>query len=157
MPLRHQVMPADNLPQITSTGNRISLDLRVICEVLSMTPDTSVWRNQRAYDFFDDLPVEGLAWECLRRDEGYQGLYQDLVQAKAETAPLPREAEQRWGLRFPGKAGFALHITACALVAFSRSCCFDPDAMPRIPPTSLTPPTDRYRRESPCSRRSLCR
>lgn len=67
-----------------------------------MKPDTSRWRERFNYDFFDDLPVEGLAWECLRRDEYYQSLYHNLVSAKVETEPLPQEAERRWGLRFRG-------------------------------------------------------
>jgi hypothetical protein len=64
-------------------------------------PDTSRWRDHRSYDFFDTLPIEGLAWECLRRHEPYQRLYHNLVSTKTETQPLSREAEQRWGLRFP--------------------------------------------------------
>lgn len=65
-----------------------------------MKPDTSRWRDSASYDYFDDLSVEGLAWECLRRDETYQDHYQSLVKAGSDADPLPREVEQRWGLRF---------------------------------------------------------
>ncbi|MFG1193457.1 transcriptional regulator domain-containing protein, partial [Xanthobacter flavus] len=44
-----------------------------------MKPDTSRWREDASYGYFDALSVEGLAWECLRRDEAYQDHYQSLV------------------------------------------------------------------------------
>ena len=69
-----------------------------------MRPDTSDWRNDSSYEFFDTLPIEGLAWECLRRSSPYQDHYTSLVDAGAETLPLPHEAQQRWGLRFPRNA-----------------------------------------------------
>jgi hypothetical protein len=50
------------------------------------------------------LPVEGLAWECLRRYVPYQELYIGLVNAAAEAAPLPKDAQQLWGLRFRRQA-----------------------------------------------------
>ncbi|MFG1480522.1 DUF6499 domain-containing protein [Xanthobacter sp. V4C-4] len=65
-----------------------------------MKPDTSHWRDNASYDYFDDLSVEGLAWECLRRDEAYQDHYQSIVTTGTDAEPLPREVEQRWGLRF---------------------------------------------------------
>ncbi|MGX5804839.1 transcriptional regulator domain-containing protein [Bradyrhizobium sp. Arg314] len=65
-----------------------------------MKPDTSRWRDNTSYDFFDSLPVEGLAWECLRRWNSYQRLYAALARSGAETQPFPTEAQKRWGLRF---------------------------------------------------------
>ena len=65
---------------------------------LNMKPDTSRWRETNTYDFFDRLPVEGLAWECLRRHEPYQQHYQALVAAKAESAPFSPDAQRQWGL-----------------------------------------------------------
>ena len=44
-----------------------------------MRPDTSNWRDDRSYDFLDALPIEGLAWECLRRHLPYQDHYATLV------------------------------------------------------------------------------
>jgi hypothetical protein len=65
-----------------------------------MKPDTSHWRDHRRYAFFDSLPAEGLAWECLRRDKPYQAYYRQLANAGTCNLPLPSEAERRWGLRF---------------------------------------------------------
>ena len=70
-----------------------------------MRPDTRDWRDDSRYDYFDSLPVEGLAWECLRRFVPYQQLYSRLVNAATEAAPLPKDAEQLWGLRFRRQAG----------------------------------------------------
>ncbi|WP_457153660.1 transcriptional regulator domain-containing protein [Mesorhizobium sp. P5_C1] len=71
-----------------------------------MRPDTSHWRDNASYDYFDTLPVEGLAWECLRRHEPYQRHYQALLTTRAEKAPFHLETQRLWGLRFPGQAGF---------------------------------------------------
>ena len=65
-----------------------------------MKPDISRWRDHRSYDFYDSLPPEGLAWECLRRDKSYQAYYRRLTKAGAKDLPLPPDAEQCWGLRF---------------------------------------------------------
>ncbi|MER8646566.1 DUF6499 domain-containing protein [Mesorhizobium sp. M1252] len=71
-----------------------------------MRPDTSHWRDNDSYDYFDTLPIEGLAWECLRRHEPYQRHYQALLTTRAEKAPFQPETQRLWGLRFPGQAGF---------------------------------------------------
>ncbi|MHA7772203.1 transcriptional regulator domain-containing protein [Roseibium sp. M-1] len=86
-----------------------------------MKPDTSRWRDRRSYDFFDRLNIEGLAWECLRRDEPYQDLYDRLVLRKAEMQPLSQEAERRWGLRFRGQTRPAGDGSTGVLVARRRS------------------------------------
>ncbi|MGV1837334.1 transcriptional regulator domain-containing protein [Rhizobium rhizogenes] len=67
-----------------------------------MKPDTSRWHDSDAYAFFDTLPVEGLAWECLRRHEPYQQYYRKLVRTEQESVPFSPDAQRRWGLRFPG-------------------------------------------------------
>jgi hypothetical protein len=85
-----------------------------------MKPDTSRWRDHRSYDFFDTLPIEGLAWECLRRHEPYHDFYHGLVKAKLETVPLPGEAERRWGLRFLGQTGFVRSGAKDSLVPICR-------------------------------------
>ena len=86
-----------------------------------MRPDTSDWRNDRSYDFLDTLPIEGLAWECLRRHHPYQDQYASLVRARTETLPLPHEQQQRWGLRFPCKARPFRSAATGDLVAVERS------------------------------------
>ena len=73
-----------------------------------MGPDTSKWRNKDSYDFYDELSVEGIAWECLRRDLDYQARFADIVTQKAERTPFEEEAQHRWGLRFSGRPK-ALH------------------------------------------------
>ncbi|MER9713296.1 DUF6499 domain-containing protein [Mesorhizobium sp. M0174] len=69
-----------------------------------MKPNTSRWRDNNSYDFFDSLPIEGLAWECLRRSDAYHRAYLGLVHSRTEREPFPAEAQKRWGLRFPGTA-----------------------------------------------------
>ncbi|AZO31498.1 MULTISPECIES: DUF6499 domain-containing protein [unclassified Mesorhizobium] len=69
-----------------------------------MKLDTSHWRDNSSYEFFDDLPIEGLAWECLRRSGSYQRHYLALVREGIERDPFPTEAQKRWGLRFRGPA-----------------------------------------------------
>ncbi|RWR31908.1 hypothetical protein D2T31_02785 [Sinirhodobacter populi] len=86
-----------------------------------MRPDTSSWRNHEGYDYFDGLPVEGLAWECLRRQEPYQAHYSRLVTAGDEAAPLSKEAESRWGLRFRCASGSVRRRARCFLVPGGRS------------------------------------
>ncbi|WP_051357372.1 transcriptional regulator domain-containing protein [Azorhizobium doebereinerae] len=68
-----------------------------------MKPDTSRRRDDASYDYFDNLSVEGLAWECLRRDEAYQDHYLSLVITGAGAEPLLREVEQRWGSNFAAR------------------------------------------------------
>ena len=84
-----------------------------------MGPDTSKWRNQDSYDFYDELSVEGIAWECLRRDLGYQASFADIVTQKAVRAPFEEEAQHRWGLRFSGRPE-ALHPRSARNLVASR-------------------------------------
>lgn len=68
-----------------------------------MKPDTSRWRDQDQYEFYDALPVEGVAWECLRRNATYQASFDDHVAQGTGHLPLVDDALHRWGLRFPGR------------------------------------------------------
>lgn len=97
-----------------------------------MRPDTRDWRNDSRYDYFDRLQVEGLAWECLRRYVPYQELYSGLVNAATEAAPLPKDAEQLWGLRFRCQAGPICTRSGNTLVAVQRCRCSPLDTPPRI-------------------------
>ena len=65
-----------------------------------MVPDTSRWKTSPEYDFMDDLGGGDLAWECLRRNSGYQKDYSNLLRNARTDAPLPQEMSRRWGLRF---------------------------------------------------------
>lgn len=69
-----------------------------------MRPDASNWRDRDRYDYLDGLSVEGLAWECLRRNEDYQREYRALVERDEQEQPMTDAALRRWGLRFRGKA-----------------------------------------------------
>ena len=57
------------------------------------------WRNDHAYDHFDDLDLSGLAWECLRRNATYRADYE----RKRQDGGVPSD----WGLRFPCRSGLA--------------------------------------------------
>lgn len=101
-----------------------------VCEAPFMKPDTSRWRDHSSYDFLDNLSTEGLAWECLRRSRDYQQHYKLLVAKGTHGVPFEPEAQQRWGLRFPGKARSIRPEAIRVLVAARRSrraypgCCF---------------------------------
>ncbi|MDH4993155.1 DUF6499 domain-containing protein [Aquamicrobium lusatiense] len=90
-----------------------------------MRPDTSCWRDKKNYDFFDDLAIEGLAWECLRRHQPYQHQYQALVAASAEMEPFSPEVQQQWGLRFSRTTKFVRFNPKGILV--SRCCTLSSD------------------------------
>lgn len=98
-----------------------------------MKPNTSLWRDSNSYDFFDGLPIEGLAWECLRRSNSYQRYYQALAIAGAQEEPFAPEAQRRWGLRFPGQARYVGVGAGRSVVTSRRSGCVDPHAVSRIP------------------------
>ncbi|WP_371687476.1 transcriptional regulator domain-containing protein [Thalassococcus sp. S3] len=53
------------------------------------------WRNESDYDYFDNLDLGGLAWECLRRNARYRAAYPAMSRRSALT----------WGLRFPCRSG----------------------------------------------------
>lgn len=83
-----------------------------------MKPDTSRWRDQEQYEFYDAQPVEGVAWECLRRNASYQASFDDLVAQGAGHLPFADDVQHRWGLRFPGRprlfrARPTGHLVAC--------------------------------------------
>ncbi|CDX24441.1 conserved hypothetical protein [Mesorhizobium sp. ORS 3324] len=100
-----------------------------------MKPDTTHWRDNSSYDFFDDLPIEGLAWECLRRSDSYQRHYQALVREGIERDPFPTEAQERWGLRFRGPTRFVCIETRRSVVTARQSRGGDPHGIARIPVT----------------------
>ncbi|WP_407866611.1 transcriptional regulator domain-containing protein [Phyllobacterium phragmitis] len=120
---QQRVMPAGRLPSTCVCRNQFPSTYGIQAGSWHMRPDTSNWRNRESYDSFEALPVEGLAWECLRRCEPYQQYYQELVAANTENAPLPEEAQRRWGLRFPGAAQPFLFVSTGALDTFCRSEC----------------------------------
>jgi hypothetical protein len=67
-----------------------------------MGPDPSKWRDASAYDFVDDLPVDALAWEFLRRNPAYQKHYREIVESGADSEAADEAIRLHWGLRFRG-------------------------------------------------------
>ncbi|UCI09507.1 transcriptional regulator domain-containing protein [Mesorhizobium sp. B1-1-8] len=98
-----------------------------------MKPNTSRWRDANSYDFFDSLPIEGLAWECLRRSGSYQKYYLALMAAGTEETPFPPQAQRLWGLRFPGQTRSVGIDARRSLVTAGRSGRPDPDAFSGFP------------------------
>lgn len=98
-----------------------------------MKPDASHWRNNSSYEFFDDLPIEGLAWECLRRSDAYQRHYLALVREGTEREPFSTEAQERWGLRFRGSTRPVRIDARRSVVTACRSRGCDADAIAGFP------------------------
>ncbi len=63
-------------------------------------PDTSHWRDDAAYTYFDDLDTEGLAWECLRRNPTYKAEFGKLLTQPAPDTAKDDACRRHWGLRF---------------------------------------------------------
>jgi hypothetical protein len=64
--------------------------------------DPSKWRDASAYDFADDLPVDALAWEFLRRNPAYQKHYREIGESGADPEAVDAAIRLHWGLRFRG-------------------------------------------------------
>ena len=58
------------------------------------------WRSGPAYDYVDEIGVEKIAHEFLRRNDQYAADYAALSGDPREDQPSPALA--RWGLRFRG-------------------------------------------------------
>ena len=59
------------------------------------------WRNGLAYEYFDDLGPDQVAFEFLRRNEDYAAEFAKLRQLPETEDPPP--ALTQWGLRFRGR------------------------------------------------------
>lgn len=58
------------------------------------------WRNGPAYDYVDEIGVEKIAHEFLRRNEQYAADYAMLSASEPDEDAAP--ALSQWGLRFRG-------------------------------------------------------
>ena len=58
------------------------------------------WRSSPAYDYVDEIGVEKIAHEFLRRNDQYAADYATLTGDPSDDQPSPALA--RWGLRFRG-------------------------------------------------------
>ncbi|WP_328591724.1 transcriptional regulator domain-containing protein [Pararhizobium mangrovi] len=59
------------------------------------------WRSKAAYDDLERVPMRGLAWEYLRRNEAYGRDYHDA--GRVSDAERADASARRWGLRFPDR------------------------------------------------------
>lgn len=66
-----------------------------------MAPDPSQWRASTSYDYFDDLGISDLAWECLRRNVDYQRDYAKALKEMDDPEQATTSFRLRWGLQFP--------------------------------------------------------
>ena len=69
-----------------------------------MTPDTKEWRSSTTYDYMDEIDVDALAWECLRRNSSYQKDFANAANLEEDNARMTEAIVNRWGLRFPRPA-----------------------------------------------------
>lgn len=60
------------------------------------------WRNGPAYDYFDALTPEQIAFEFLRRNAEYAAAYAAMIRASTPDKESEIAFAARWGLRFPG-------------------------------------------------------
>ncbi len=64
------------------------------------------WRNGPAYEYFDDLGPDQVAFEFLRRNEDYAAEFAQLSESSRNGDPPPALAQ--WGLRFRGRSAAPL-------------------------------------------------
>lgn len=96
-----------------------------------MRPDLAQWEQTRRYDYLDDLPMNGLAWECLRRNRGYQEDFRKLVEADADERH--GRLREHWGLQFRGTSEPIRVRRAGALVCEGRHCHRSPHLAAEMP------------------------
>lgn len=65
-----------------------------------MTPDTSRWQSSTNYSYIDELVSPDLAWEWLRRNDGYQHDYSLSATRQAPAESLAERLRRQWGLEF---------------------------------------------------------
>nr|WP_244543620.1 DUF6499 domain-containing protein [Bosea sp. CRIB-10] len=69
-----------------------------------MTPDASNWRSAATYRYVETLSASDLAWEWLRRNDGYDQDFEALTRTTSDPQPLLARMRERWALRFPGRS-----------------------------------------------------
>uniref|UniRef100_A0A9E7ZS52 DUF6499 domain-containing protein n=1 Tax=Bosea sp. NBC_00436 TaxID=2969620 RepID=A0A9E7ZS52_9HYPH len=85
-----------------------------------MTPDASSWRSAAAYRYVETLSASDLAWEWLRRNDGYDQDFEALTQTANDPQPLLARIRERWGLRFPDRSAQHSARGASVLVVRGR-------------------------------------
>ena len=64
------------------------------------------WRNGPAYEYFDDLGPDQVAFEFLRRNEDYAAEFAQLSESSRNGEAPPTLAQ--WGLRFRSRSAASL-------------------------------------------------
>jgi hypothetical protein len=62
----------------------------------------SEWRSPASYVHARRIPVAGIAWEYLRRDDGYRQDFRRVRALRRSDDNVLAAFALRWGLRFPG-------------------------------------------------------
>ncbi|WP_219732943.1 transcriptional regulator domain-containing protein [Mesorhizobium sp. NBSH29] len=86
-----------------------------------MSLGPSHWRSASEYEYVATLTAPDIAWEWLRRSEGYQRDYANAKLRKEDPHELTRIVRQSWGLRFPGRSAARCVAGGCLLATGSRS------------------------------------
>ncbi|WP_246722682.1 DUF6499 domain-containing protein [Aureimonas sp. OT7] len=66
------------------------------------------WRVPGAYGHAKKIATSGLAWEYLRRHDGYRDDFLSITRIGRPDAERLETFAQRWGLRFPARSRYAL-------------------------------------------------
>jgi hypothetical protein len=101
------------------------------------------WRNGPAYEYFDDLGPDQVAFEFLRRNEDYAAEFAQLTESSRNGDPPPALAQ--WGLRFRGRSAAPFRSSGSCLERAIQSA--DGDLHDRT--------IGSLRRARPCSGESL--
>lgn len=59
------------------------------------------WQASETYEYVNNIPAAGLAWEFLRRNEDYNRDYAELMSQKRAAKDQLDHFSTHWGLRFP--------------------------------------------------------
>jgi hypothetical protein len=62
--------------------------------------DNSRWKSSPDYSYVEDLVAPDLAWEWLRRNEGYQRDYFLSQSTSTPSKGLTPDVRRQWGLEF---------------------------------------------------------
>ena len=65
------------------------------------------WRSPAPYRHAKKIVAAGLAWEYLRRHDGYRHDYLSITRIDRPEAERLESFAQRWGLRFPVRPRYA--------------------------------------------------